>query len=38
MRFFWVVVLLAVVNMVQAQDLGTVIDSVKTNIKDGDVK
>ena len=38
MRFFCVVVLLAVVNMVQAQDLGTVIDSVKTNIKDGDVK
>ena len=38
MRFFWVVVLLAVVNMVQAQDMGTVIDSVKTNIKDGDVK
>jgi len=38
MRFFWVVILLAVVNMVQAQDLGTVIDSVKTNIKDGDVK
>ena len=27
MRFFWVVVLLAVVNMVQAQDMGTVIDS-----------
>ena len=38
MRFFWVVMLLAVVSMSHAQDVETVVDSLKSNIKNGDVK
>ena len=38
MRFFWVVMLLAVVSMSHAQDVETVVDSLKSNLKNGDVK
>lgn len=37
-RFFWMVLLLALANTAHAQDVGTVVDSVKSNIKKGDVK
>ena len=36
--FFWVVLFLAVVNTAYAQDVGTVVDSVKSNMKDTSVK
>ena len=38
LSFFWVVLLLAVVGTVQAQDIETVVDSVKSNMSNGNLK
>ena len=36
--FIWVILLLAGVNMAYAQDVKTVVDSVKSNVKESSVK
>lgn len=36
--FFWMVLLLCAANMSRAQDIGTVVDSVKSNINNSDIK
>jgi hypothetical protein len=37
-RFFWMILLLTAVNVVDAQDIETVVDSVKSSVKSNDVK